>query len=431
MRAVIHQVAGRQGVSALPIAGRPLIVRQVQWLRAIGCERIALEIDSHPSTERIVDWLAADGCGLFVDVVLTPRPMGAREVARRAGVPNGDPFFAVPADVLGAGDFSTLAVHGEAAGVEIELEAPAGDRRMAGGRITLYGRISGARPTVRGAGWGARITTFRDAHELGLSALSGALGGAGSVFDIPIHAAEVRPGVWIARGADVSDAAELVAPVLVGSGVYVAAGARVGPRAVIGDRAVIEADAVVEDGYVAEGLVVEDARVLRDTNLTEGGVRALTIPPCTSLVPGAGTVDAARPSMPERALAAFALICVAPVAGAARVVMGPRASAFALGARLVAVVAGRMRLFGVGARLGGTLGASPALLRDAGAAPRGAIDVEPALSESDADDLDRLRARAWYASAKSFRLDVSLARRAAFVRRRAAESEERVPRRLA
>jgi hypothetical protein len=46
MRGVIHRVVGAPGAGLLPVAGRPLVARQLQWLRTIGCLRVAVEIGS-------------------------------------------------------------------------------------------------------------------------------------------------------------------------------------------------------------------------------------------------------------------------------------------------------------------------------------------------------------------------------------------------
>ena len=132
----------------------------------------------------------------------------------------------------------------------------------------------------------------------------------------------------------------------------------------------------------------------------------------------------------------MAVTALAPLALACWLGSGAESGVVAVVSRLWSVVAGRMRLFGIGAEELATLGASPALLRDAGAAPRGAIDVERALALPGTDSLDRLRARAWYASAKTIRLDLALARRAFAARadedaKVTLEDEEAPPRRIA
>lgn len=399
MRAVIHQVEGRQGVGAFPVAGRPLLVRQIQWLRAIGCDRIAVEIDSDPRTETALTWLEADGISLFVDIVLTGRPVGAREVARRVGF--GDaPFLAVPADVLGGGSITSLLVHADGAGVDAWLDPPMRLDHAEQARITLYGRVPGRRAVERGVAWGTRVATFRHAHELGLAALEHRLPPdvAGAMV---IHAAELRPGVWVGRGADVAADAELVAPVLVGAGACVGPGARIGPSTVLGDGAIVEAGAVVEHAHVSAGQTVSDGGSIRDAQLTDRGLRALTVPPVTSVIPGAGVLTPAPPPFAERLLAAVALLVLAPVAAVAS---GYRSLARAL----AAVVTGHLRLVGMGPPLPAVPGVSSALFHDAMSAPQGVFDIERAIVGREADHVDRARARAWYGLAKGWRLDLSL-----------------------
>jgi hypothetical protein len=74
------------------------------------------------------------------------------------------------------------------------------------------------------------------------------------------------------------------------------------------------------------------------------------------------------------------------------------------------LASGRGTLFGVGEpEL--PLRGSDGLRMAAGRAPRGLIDLDPVLVPPEAGAMSRLRARAWYAQAKSFRIDVTLALR--------------------
>ena len=78
---------------------------------------------------------------------------------------------------------------------------------------------------------------------------------------------------------------------------------------------------------------------------------------------------------------------------------------------LLDVVRGARVLIGVGPLAPPEQGISPGLVRDALAAPYGMFDVETVLLPPDADVTTRLRARAWYAHAKSASVDADLVMR--------------------
>ena len=68
-------------------------------------------------------------------------------------------------------------------------------------------------------GWGTRITNELSAHELGCAALIGNASG------IMIHASEIKPGIWTARGARIAEDAVVHAPLLLGKEAASMAGA--------------------------------------------------------------------------------------------------------------------------------------------------------------------------------------------------------------
>ena len=82
MDALIFCRPGSFGVRRFNIAGRPLIVRQLQWLRALGVERVAIEVGL-TGDEEFTEWFAA-GDPAFVDVVAMPTliPLGDRKSTR-------------------------------------------------------------------------------------------------------------------------------------------------------------------------------------------------------------------------------------------------------------------------------------------------------------------------------------------------------------
>jgi NDP-sugar pyrophosphorylase family protein len=440
MFAVIYQVPARPGVGMLSIAGRPLIERQLQWLRAVGCQRVALEIGTDPESSELACWLSErEALGADVTIVLASHPLGAAEVAQRAGFPVGVPFLAVPGDVLGDGDLTQLYRVANASGAWAMTNPPEGTPHpLEAGVVRLLGPRREHPKIVDGAGWTARVKTVRDAMALGSAALMKRLpeqGGA-HAWGIQIHASEIEPGIWVARGATVDPGAKLTAPVLIGAEAIIRAGAQVGPDAFIGDRAVIEAEAVVADATVEPGTIVGEGVALRGcvaspwsvTELSGGEGAALE----DSLIIGHRD---RRPKAPLSSRAAalamlFVLLLPASLLYLGRALFGLsswrserlfskhgpvrlRNGTTGIGIvdlvpRLYDVLRGYRSLLGVATTVSAVEGVSPGLLVGAMSAPFGAIDIEPALVPEGGDLEMRLRGRAWYAHAKSPGIDLTL-----------------------
>jgi hypothetical protein len=452
MFAVIYQVPVRPGAGMVRVAGRPLLERQLQWLRAAGCQRVAVEIGVDPESSALAAWLSEqEALSADVTLVLAPRPLGPRDVAIRAGFPVGAPFIAVPGDVLGDGDLTLLFRSANGGGSWAMTEPPEGATPpLEAGTVRLFGPRSEHPKIITGAGWTARVGTEREAMALGAAALLGKLPEAGGdhVWPIQIHASEVAPGIWVSRGAKVDPRATLVAPVIVGPGAIVRAGARVGPRAFIEERAVIEAGATVEDASVEAGTIVGEGLLLRSCVASPEGVTELsngvTAPLEDSLLIGRRS-KRVETKWPVRLLALAALAVLSPLlavvylARAAlgrpswRAVTAPRRRGAQvlyegvtgiglvdLAPRLFDVVRGARALVGVmPSAADDATGLSPGLVLDALEAPPGAIDVERALVPEGGDLETRLRGRAWYAQAKSPRVDMELLKRLLMPRHRA------------
>ncbi|MFO0757248.1 MAG: hypothetical protein U0359_12205 [Byssovorax sp.] len=245
MYAVIHLVPDAPGAGLLPIAGRPLIVRQLQWLRAVGVRDIAVELRAGPEGDEIARWLGErDAIGQGVLLLRTDRALTARALADRAGFPDGAALLAHPADVLCGGPLDAVCAEERGA----QAISPTRLVDPPGGGIQL----------LSSGGWIARARSLADALELGAAALDGRLSRRPSdpCWGIQVHAAEIEPGVWVGRGARVEAGARLRAPVLVGPGAVVRAGAQVGPRVCVGERAVVEAGAVLVDALVMPETIV-------------------------------------------------------------------------------------------------------------------------------------------------------------------------------
>ena len=215
--------------SLFDVAGRPLIARQIQWLRASGCRRIAVEIDGSPEALTLADWLERDELGVGVELALTSSPEGPKAAAFRLGWTS--PFLALSADVLCSFDASQL------------IGRPSTEGILPGNVHVAYvdpTRREDSRQAMILRGLGRRLRTEDEAFAVGLEAMTGALYASCRVaWRVPMHAAERSPGVWVARGAHVDAGAVLTAPVYVGPRAFVEAHAEVGPGAVVGADVVV------------------------------------------------------------------------------------------------------------------------------------------------------------------------------------------------
>ncbi len=379
MLALIH----REGASAmLDVGGRPLLGRQIQWLRSIGCSRIAIELGDDGVAGRITEWLSS-GEIAAPDLVPILAPAGShlRDLADRAGFPSHAPFLAVPGDVLGDGDLISLYGRADRRGVTASLPAPLGiDSALGGAVVRLIGEERGRGRTAIGPGVGVRVRNAHTALALGVALLLRSFGAG--LF--PVHAEERSPGVFVARGAIIDARAQLLGPVFVGADAWIERDAIVGPFAIVGARAVVERGARVERAVVEDGVVVGEGLALQQCLAGARGIedyaRAGSSVSLGDPLLLDGREASSASSWPSRALALLCLPALAPLRALGMSSM-PRAS------HLLEVVRGERPLVGVG---GGA-----------------AFDVESALIDEDDEDL-RVRARAWYAHEKRPALDARL-----------------------
>jgi hypothetical protein len=254
MRAVIWELPGSVGVGALDVAGRPLLIRQLQFLRDVGIEDVVVEIAEGPdAAERAALLLGPDPLCTNVCVIPSASPLGLEELAGRAGIPHDELILSLPAD---------LALHASLdlqvkEPTSFELDSPSGLHESSV-RVDVRTRRNGPSESLvrKAPGWAARIRHHEAAHALGCAILLGHAPG------LMIHAAQVRPGVWLARGARVAHDAQLVPPVLIGGEARVFAKAQVGPRAIVGHASVVEREAVISESSIAKATIVgEGARI--------------------------------------------------------------------------------------------------------------------------------------------------------------------------
>ena len=285
MRAVIHPPASLDPfVCLLPVAGRPLIVRQLQWLRANGVEQVVVVLPPSALGDAVARRLADERVSR--DVYLLREEVSVREAARRAGFPDDASFVALPYDVLGDGDLTRLLAKAEAAGARGVLAPPCALPWRRHPTVDVLGPDPRAeRRTVVGPGWGVSVRTLGEALELGDAILRGRLPEAGPehLFPVQVHGVEIAPGVWTTRGARIHPRARLVGPAWIDRDCVVEAEAQVGPGAHLSAGAVVTRGCRVVRGYLGEDAMLEEGTRLVDAAATiGGGVRGVRCGEATS-----------------------------------------------------------------------------------------------------------------------------------------------------
>ncbi|MFO0755126.1 MAG: hypothetical protein U0359_01435 [Byssovorax sp.] len=277
MHAVIHRSEKAFGAGMMPVAGKPLIARQLQWLRAWGHGPVAVELGTDSTSDEIARWLQEeDAIGVGVTLVTSRRALTPRELARRAGFSEDVSLLAVPEDVVILGDLGPALDAAGERGALIRAFAPGAlDGALEGAELSI---VSGAGDDIEVSitaegGNAVRVRTPADALSLSVAALRGDLGdGASAARGILIHAAEVEPGIWMGRGVLVEPGAVLRAPLLLGAHSVVCRGAEVGPSVCVGNRAVIEAETKVRSSLIRAGTIVGEELCLDGLAVDPEGV---------------------------------------------------------------------------------------------------------------------------------------------------------------
>lgn len=254
MRAVLMQHPLGPSSALLPVAGQPLIARQLEWLREQRVEQIAVEI-SHGSV--IDGWLDKHAAlGEHVTRVRAGKYQRPDDVAAQAGF-GSEPYVVVYGDLLAHVDLAALvAEHGP--GTLLVALPSRGD--LLRGMIRIVDPRGPLRQVSHARGWGCFVLNRREALDLSAMVLRGC------TDDLLVHGAEVQPGVWCARGATIERGAIVYPGVLLGPGAVITAGAIVGPDVDVGANTVIEAGArlsatVVDPDLIVGAIEVTDGRV--------------------------------------------------------------------------------------------------------------------------------------------------------------------------
>jgi NDP-sugar pyrophosphorylase family protein len=210
---------------ARPIAGAPLLARQLEHLRANGVVHVVI---NRVADEAAPPSLRGDALNVGVAVTWIPsaEPLDRLELSRRAGLDDA-PVVVLTHCRLGDVDLREA----------IALARSSGDDVIVGTQpLTID--IWHPRETPRGRrvvaanGWMLDVDDEARAQWLVEDVLLGIRAG------IEVRGSEVAPGVWTSRGALVSRGATVEAPCYFGPDSFVADGAFVGPGAILGAASV-------------------------------------------------------------------------------------------------------------------------------------------------------------------------------------------------
>lgn len=188
--------------AALPVAGRPLIVRILEQLAAAGVTRVVVNLHHRAET---ITRIVGDGAHLGVDVRYSwePAPLGSGGgPARALPLLAADRFFVVNADTLADVPLGELAAAHVAAGASATLaSAPADLARYNALLADAEGRVSGV--AIRGTPDADLPAGRHPWHFIGVQAVNAA---ALAAVD-PMHPSEsiqqIYPALWSAQPGSV------------------------------------------------------------------------------------------------------------------------------------------------------------------------------------------------------------------------------------
>jgi mannose-1-phosphate guanylyltransferase len=157
--------------AALPLAGKPLISRILQWLRSAGVRRVVLNLHHRPET---ITRLVGDGAPWGVDVRYSwePRVLGSAGGPRRAlELLDANRFFIVNGDTLTDCDLRGLADRHLTTGARVTMAVVRGDvGRYGGVLVRPDGWVAGFSNASAGAS--ATGSAARPLHFIGVQAVN-------------------------------------------------------------------------------------------------------------------------------------------------------------------------------------------------------------------------------------------------------------------
>lgn len=261
MDALILPSARTPRAALFDIAGKPLILRQIQWLRAVGCERIAVALPEGELATRVALALEQEPLGLGVS--WGPASGSVEETLRERGL--SACALVLPGDVLGDGDLVRSFLKSEDGG-EIHLNPP---EILAGilvdATLHLFENGSCAARRIAGPGWGVRLRSEEDAFSLSLAILDGGLSSTSkTAWPVQVHATKIHSGIWVAQGAVVHETANLIRPVFIGPNAVVGRDAVIGPSVTLGEAAQVGSLARLQSSVVERSAAVPASSEIAD-----------------------------------------------------------------------------------------------------------------------------------------------------------------------
>jgi carbonic anhydrase/acetyltransferase-like protein (isoleucine patch superfamily) len=273
MQAIIRTIPGLKNPSLFDVAGRPLIVRQLQWLRDAGIDRIVVTASSDKEIQSLL-CAVADDAALARNVRWVLAPCDDRELLRELVRP-GVPMFVLDADLIGGADLVAIMARCTRSS-RVTLQSPGAWAHALRLHPSIDVIVDDAEllHDATHSGWGVRIRSAADGLLLASAVLTRRTPplDAANVSQITVHAAERAPGVWVARGAHVEEGARLIGPVYVGAEAYVCRGAQIGPATILQRRAVVERSSKITGSTVEEGVIVGEGVTLQAKQAARGAV---------------------------------------------------------------------------------------------------------------------------------------------------------------
>ncbi|HEX8702702.1 MAG TPA: hypothetical protein VF815_27960, partial [Myxococcaceae bacterium] len=233
----------------------------------LGIERIAIELGRDALAEQVRHLVAEQKVLSRGVVFVSPAtPLSTRALGLEAGFPASARWLAIPESVVGNADLTRLFRRDPTPGPLVgRMDPPKTGGPFPPAEVHLTSLSEGPITVESLPGWGTVIDSPSTALQLACEALLGRL-------PLLIHAGEIQPGVWVARGGRIDDGARLTPPVLIGAGARVCSEASVGPGAIIGARALIEPGACIEQALVENDTIVGEGLRVREHLVTPRGL---------------------------------------------------------------------------------------------------------------------------------------------------------------
>jgi hypothetical protein len=217
MIGVIRLVRGSQEVSLLPVAGRPLLERQLEWFYDFGADEIVVEVAASEAGAEVSAWLKSSPLGLRVRALQVKQPMTRQQLAERAELSSETRMVWTRGDELARLDITRYFGETES-GLRVSVASKNAQGR--GASVCIARPQQTIERRVDGQGWGARIAGPHDAIELSAQVLASA-----DQYGLSVPGRQLSPGVWAARGARVEPGATCKAPTYLDAGAWVQRGA--------------------------------------------------------------------------------------------------------------------------------------------------------------------------------------------------------------